>query len=182
MNRLQKKYQEEIVKKLQKEFKHDNVMAVTNIKKIVVNMGIHDEQHKDKAVENIKEQFKVITGQTPVVRPAKKAIAGFGIRQGEPVGLMVTLRGQYMWEFLDKLISIVLPRFKDFQGISRKAFDSAGNYSLGIDEQIVFPEIEYDTIDRIRSLQLTIVTTTNNTQESLRLLELLGMPFEKEEK
>ena len=131
-------------------------------------------------MDNIIDQFKIITGQKPNVTLARKAIAGFTLREGDPVGAMVTLRGLQMWEFLDKLVSITLPRVKDFQGVSRKAFDGRGNYNLGLEEQIVFPEINYDLINQIRGLQVTIVTSTKNDQESFRLLELLGMPFEKE--
>ncbi len=181
MNRLKQKYNEQILPALMKELNKPNVMAVPRVTKIVVNVGIgNKEANKTKALESMAEQLKVITGQKAKQTTAKQAIAGFGTRQGDPVGLTVTLRGERMWEFLDKLISIVLPRFKDFQGVSRKAFDSNGNYNLGMAEQISFPEIEYDTIDRVRGLQITIVTSTRVTQEAEKLLEKFGMPFEKE--
>ena len=132
-------------------------------------------------MDNVVEQFKVITGQKPNVSLARQSVAGFDLREGDPVGVMTTLRGKRMWEFLDKLISITLPRVKDFQGISRGAFDGQGNYSLGLEEQIVFPEIDYDNIDQVRGLQITIVTDTKENDQALKLLELLGMPFAKEE-
>ena len=180
MNRLKQKYLEQLLPVLKKELHATNNLAVARLKKIVVSAGVGSkEENKTKGIENMAEQLKVITGQKPKQTSAKQSIAGFNIRQGEPVGLMVTLRGERMWEFFDKLVSIVLPRFKDFQGISRKAFDSNGNYNLGIVEQIVFPEIEYDTIDRVRGLQVTIVTSTKDPHEAARLLELLGAPFEK---
>jgi len=181
MNRAKQKYNEQIVPALMKELGKPNVMAVPRITKIVVNVGIGSkEANKTKAFESMTEQLKVITGQHPKKTTAKQAIAGFGTRQGDAVGLTVTLRGERMWQFYDKLVSIVLPRFKDFQGVSRKAFDMNGNYNLGIKEQISFPEIEYDTIDRVRGLQITIVTSTRVTKEAEKLLEKLGMPFEKE--
>ncbi|OGJ37279.1 MAG: 50S ribosomal protein L5 [Candidatus Pacebacteria bacterium RIFOXYB1_FULL_39_46] len=184
MNRLKLKYQQEVLPKLQKEFKHDNAFAVAQIKKVVVNMGIAhpiDPKAREKVVENVVEQFKVITGQQPQVTKAAKAIAGFKLRAGDPLGVMVTLRGENMWELLDKLVSITLPRVKDFRGISLTAFDGQGNYSLGLEEQIVFPEINYDQIESIRSLQINIITSIKDDQEARRMLELLGFPFEKKE-
>jgi large subunit ribosomal protein L5 len=182
MNRLKQKYQQEVLEQLKKEFGHDNQFSVAKIEKIVVNMGITDQQNRDAAIESVVDQFKVITGLTPNVSRAKKAIAGFKSRVGDKLGVMVTLRNDYMWEFLDKLISLALPRVKDFQGVSRTAFDANGNYNLGIEEQIVFPEINYDKIQSVRGLQVTIVTTTKDNKEAFRLLELLGMPFAKESK
>lgn len=182
MNRLKQKYQQEVVPALQKEFKHPNTFSVPKISKVVVNMGITDQQSRDAIIANVVEQFKVITGMKPNVARAKKSIAGFKLRAGDPVGVMVSLRGDYMWEFLDKLVSLALPRVKDFQGVSRTAFDENGNYNLGIEEQIVFPEINYDQIQGVRGLQVTIVTNTKNNVEAFRLLELLGMPFAKESK
>jgi large subunit ribosomal protein L5 len=171
MNRLKQKYNEQILSALKKDLNATNDLAVPRLKKIVVSVGVGSkEANKAKALESAAEQLKVITGQKPKQTAAKQAIAGFNIRQGDPVGLMVTLRGERMWEFLDKLISIVLPRFKDFQGVPRKAFDTSGNYNLGIAEQIVFPEIEYDTIDRVRGLQVTIVPSTRKPQEAAKLL------------
>lgn len=184
MNRLQEKYQQKILPKLKKEFKHSSVMAVPQIKKVVINMGVtkpSEARARWKIMDNVVEQFKVITGQKPNVSLARQSVAGFDLREGDPVGVMTTLRGKRMWEFLDKLISITLPRVKDFQGISRGAFDGQGNYSLGLEEQIVFPEIDYDNIDQVRGLQITIVTDTKENDQALKLLELLGMPFAKEE-
>lgn len=184
MNRLKQKYQEEIVPQLIKEFGYNNTFQVAKIVKIVVNMGVvdpADPRARTKLMPTIVEQFRIITGQQPQVTLAKKSIANFKLREGDPMGVMVTLRGQFMWEFLDKLISTTLPRVKDFRGVSRKSFDGHGNYSLGIEEQIAFPEINYDTIDRIRGLQINIVTTNKSDKETFKLLELMGMPFEKED-
>lgn len=184
MNRLQKKYQHDVVPALRKEFKPESDLALPRLKKIVVNMGVSDPQEpraRKKVLENISEQFKIITGQKPQITLAKKSIANFKLREGDPLGLMVTLRHQNMWEFLDKLIATALPREKDFQGVSRTAFDGAGNYSLGISEQIVFPEIDYDKIERVRSMQVSIITTSKSDKQVYKLLELLGMPFAKEE-
>jgi large subunit ribosomal protein L5 len=180
MNRLKEKYQQEVLPALKKEFGHKTDFSVAKIKKIVVNMGITDQQSRDAIIASVVEQFKVITGMKPNVSRAKKAIAGFKTRVGDPMGVMVTLRGEYMWEFLDKFISLALPRVKDFQGVSRTAFDARGNYNLGIEEQIIFPEINYDKIQGVRSLQTTIVTDTKDNKEAFRMLELLGMPFAKE--
>ncbi len=179
MNRLKQKYQEKIVPALEKEFNVTNVFAVPKVKKIVINMGITDAQNREAAIKSVEEQFKVITGMKPNITRARKAIATFKTRVGDPLGVMVTLRGEYMWEFLDKLISLALPRVKDFQGISRTAFDQNGNYNLGIEEQIVFPEINYDNIQSIRGLQITIVTDTKDKEKAFKMLELLGMPFAK---
>jgi large subunit ribosomal protein L5 len=183
MNRLQEQYQSKVLPALQTEFKLNSTLAVPRVQKIVLNMGVTDPQDpraRKEVIANVVEQFKAITGQTPAVTKAKKAIAGFKLRQGDPLGVMVTLRGQRMWQFLDKLISISLPRVKDFQGVSRTAFDGQGNYNLGIEEQIVFPEIVYDQINSVRSLQVTIVMTGKQDKMSFRLLELMGMPFAKE--
>ncbi|MCC6711577.1 MAG: 50S ribosomal protein L5 [Candidatus Pacebacteria bacterium] len=184
MNRLKQKFQQEVVPALQKEFAHSNVFAVGKIQKVVINMGIKDPadpKARLKVIENVVDQFTVISGQKPQITKARKSVANFKLRAGDPLGVSVTLRGQRMWEFLDKLISIALPRVKDFRGISRTAFDGQGNYSLGIEEQIVFPEIEYDKIESIRSLQINFVTSTKNDKEAFRMLELMGLPFEKEE-
>lgn len=183
-NRLKEQFQNEVVPVLMKEFKIDNIFAVPKIQKIVVNMGVTkpvDPRERARAIENIITQFEVITGQKPQMTKARKSIAGFKLREGDPTGVMVTLRGNYMWEFLDKVISITLPRVKDFKGVSRKAFDGKGNYNLGISEQIVFPEINYDDIESVRGLQITVVTSTDENEKSFRILELLGMPFEKED-
>lgn len=170
---------------LKKEFNQSSVFAVPRIRKIVLNVGVTEPKEaraRWQKMDNIVEQFKIIAGQKPMVTTARQSIAGFTLREGDPVGAMVTLRGQRMWEFLDKLISITLPRVKDFQGVSRTAFDGNGNYSLGLEEQIVFPEIDYDKIDQVRGLQVVIVTDADENQPAFRLLELLGMPFKKEEK
>ncbi|MBU0576543.1 50S ribosomal protein L5 [Patescibacteria group bacterium] len=183
MNRLREKYQQKIAPMLQKELTLSSPMAVPQVKKVIVNMGVTqpaEPKARWQIMDSIIDQFKVITGQKPNINLARQSVAGFNLREGDPVGAMVTLRGQRMWEFLDKLINITLPRVKDFQGVSRDAFDGQGNYNLGLEEQIVFPEINYDNIDRVRGLQITIVTNTKENNKALRLLELLGMPFAKE--
>lgn len=183
MNRLKTRYQEEIVPILKKELGAVSVFQVPALKKVVVNFGVTDPadpRARAQAMENIKAQVALITGQAPQITKAKKAIANFKLRQGDPTGVMVTLRGEKMWEFVDKLISIVLPRVKDFRGVSNTAFDGKGNYSLGIEEQIIFPEIKYDEIERIRPLQINFVISGAENQQSHRLLQLLGMPFSKE--
>lgn len=161
-----------------------NVFQIPKVQKVVVNMGIADQPQNPRArmtiIDNVVEQFKIITGQAPQVTRARQSIAGFKLREGEPLGVMVTLRGEKMWQFLDKLISAALPRVKDFQGVPATAFDGNGNYSLGLEEQIVFPEIDYDKIESIRSLQVVIVTSTSNDDHARELIAALGMPFEKE--
>ncbi len=182
MNRLQQHYNDVVRPELQKKLDLKSVMAVPRLQKIVINTGITqpvDPRARKEVLNSVLEQFKVISGQQPQITRARKAIANFKLRQGDPMGVMVTLRGQYMWEFLDKLISVALPRVKDFQGISNTAFDGQGNYNLGLEEQIIFPEIEYDKIDAIRSLQVTLVTSTKNNEHAHELLVLLGMPFAK---
>ncbi|HCC84900.1 MAG TPA: 50S ribosomal protein L5 [Candidatus Pacebacteria bacterium] len=182
MNRLKQKYQTSAVQALKAEFKHANLFEVAKIQKITLNMGVADPQEpraREKVVESVVAQFAVIAGQKPQITRAKKAISNFKLRAGDPMGVMVTLRGELMWEFLDKLIFITLPRVKDFRGVSRTAFDGQGNYSLGLEEQIAFPEIDYDKIDKIRSLQVNITLKSQSQAESFRLLELLGMPFMK---
>ena len=184
MNRLKQKYQEEVLKTLMKEFSYKNPHQVMRIEKIVLNIGVtkpEDPHAREKIMPSIVKQFEDITGQHPQITKARKAVSNFKLRAGDPMGVMVTLRGNLMWEFLDRLISVVLPRVKDFRGVSRVAFDGQGNYSLGIEEQISFPEVEFDKIDRIRPLQVNFVTSSRNDKESYRLLELLGMPFKKEE-
>ena len=183
-NRLKEKFNTEIAPVIIKEFGLTNTFQVPKIEKVVVNMGVTtptEPRDRARAIENIVKQFEVIAGQKPQVTKARKSIAGFKLREGDPTGLMVTLRGNFMWEFLDKVISITLPRVKDFKGTSRTAFDGQGNYNLGISEQIVFPEINYDDIESIRGLQITVVISSKDDKQSFRILELLGMPFEKEE-
>ncbi len=181
MNRLKKRYQEEIVPVLKKELQVTSHFQIPALKKVVVNMGVSDPvdpRARKQALENIKAQIALITGQQPQVTLAKKAISNFKLRAGDPLGVMVTLRGERMWEFVDKLITIVLPRVKDFRGVSNTAFDGHGNYSLGIEEQIIFPQIQYDKIERIRSLQVNFVTNSKDKDAHL-MLKLLGMPFSK---
>lgn len=183
-NRLQTRYQTEILPALKKQFKLENDLAVPRIQKVIVNMGVTtpaEVRPRERALENIVEQFKVITGQKPQITLARKSIAGFKLREGDPVGVSVTLRGRYMWEFVDKLISITLPRVKDFRGVSRTSFDGQGNYSLGLEEQIVFPELSYDDLESIRGLQIVFVTSAPDNDQAFGLLEQIGMPFEKVE-
>jgi large subunit ribosomal protein L5 len=182
MNRLKQYINESVTPTLQKELGVKNAMAVPKVEKVVVNVGITEDQHQAEALKSMGEQLMAITGQKPKTCAARKSIAGFHLRAGDPIGLKVTLRGERMYQFMDKLISIVLPRVKDFQGIPTTAFDGRGNYSLGLDEQIVFPEINYDKIDRIRGLQIVFVTTAKDTKTTRRLLELVGMPFKKDQK
>lgn len=182
MNRLKQRYQQEIIASLKKELQLKNVFAVPKLRKVVVNMGVSDPadpRERKRALENIKAQIALITGQLPQVTTAKKAISNFKLRQGDPLGVMVTLRGERMWQFVDKLLTIVLPRVKDFRGVSRVAFDGHGNYSLGISEQIIFPEIKYDEIERVRSLQVNFITNSSD-KHAYALLAKLGMPFSKE--
>lgn len=184
MNRLKTKYQQEVLPALSKEFNLPNTFAPARILKVVVNMGVAepaDPRAREKLMPVIVKEFETITGQHPQITRARKAISNFKLRAGDPMGVMVTLRGEVMWEFLDRLISLVLPRVKDFRGVSRTAFDGQGNYSLGVEEQISFPEIEFDQIDKIRPLQVNIITSTDDDAQAFRLLELLGMPFAKEE-
>lgn len=173
-------YNEKIVPELLKELKLTNKMAVPRLVKIVVNMGVKDPQDpkaRKTVLENVATQFAAITGQKANITKAKKSISTFKLRAGDPLGVVVTLRGQRMWTFFQKLVAVALPRVKDLRGISRTAFDGHGNYSLGLEEQIIFPEINYDTIDRVRSLQIVFVTSASTDASALRLLELLGMPF-----
>lgn len=182
MNRLKQRYQQEIIASLKKELQLENVFAVPKLRKVVVNMGVSDPtdpRERKRALENIKAQIALITGQLPQVTTAKKAISNFKLRQGDLLGVMVTLRGERMWQFVDKLLTIVLPRVKDFRGVSRVAFDGHGNYSLGISEQIIFPEIKYDEIERVRSLQVNFITNSSD-KHAYALLAKLGMPFSKE--
>ncbi len=179
MNRLRQKYQQVIRKTLAKELHIDNILATPRLTKLVINVGVTDDQHRDQAVENVASQVGQITGQMPSIRRARKAIAGFKLREGDPVGVSATLRGERMYEFLDKLISVVLPRVKDFQGLSTTSFDAQGNYNFGLTEQIIFPEINYDKIDKVRGLQITLVTSSDNRQHAQALLTHLGIPFAK---
>ncbi|CCI30704.1 50S ribosomal protein L5 [Microcystis aeruginosa NIES-1211] len=175
--RLKTTYQETIVPKLKEQFGYTNVHQVPKVIKITVNRGLGEASQNAKALESSKEELSTITGQQPVVTRAKKAIAGFKIREGMPVGVMVTLRGDRMYAFLDRLINLALPRIRDFRGISGNSFDGRGNYSLGIREQLIFPEIEYDKIDQIRGMDISIITTAKNDEEGRALLKEMGMPF-----
>lgn len=175
--RMREKYRTEVVDGLKREFLYANPMQVPTVSKIVINMGLGEAVANPKALDAATRDLSIIAGQKPVVTKAKKSVAAFKIRTGMSIGAMVTLRGERMWEFLDRLISIALPRIRDFQGISGKAFDGRGNYTLGLREQLVFPEIDYDTIDRLRGLEISIVTTARTDEEGRRLLQLLGMPF-----
>lgn len=175
--RARARYLENVVPAMQKEFGFENVMRVPALKKIVVNVGLGEAITDAKALDSTIEDVSLITGQRPVVTKAKKSIANFKVREGMPIGVMVTIRSNLMYEFYDRLISTALPRIRDFRGVSSKAFDGRGNYSLGLTEQIVFPEIDYDKVHRIRGLQVSIVTTARNDVEGRRLLELMGMPY-----
>ncbi|HEY8490387.1 MAG TPA: 50S ribosomal protein L5 [Dehalococcoidia bacterium] len=177
--RLRERYQNEAVPALMQEFGYGNVMQVPRLEKVVINVGLGEALQNAKALDSASADIAAITGQRPVITRAKRAISNFKVRAGNPIGVMVTVRGERMYEFLDRLINIALPRIRDFNGAPRDAFDGRGNYSLGIREQIIFPEIDYDKIDRIRGLQVTIVTTAETDEEAKRLLELLGMPFSR---
>ncbi len=177
MPRLLDHYQKEIVPKLKEKFGYRNVMQVPRITKVVVNMGLGDAIENIKVIDSAADEIGVITGQRPVVTKARKSIANFKLREGVPIGVMVTLRRDQMYFFLDKLMAIALPRVRDFRGVSPKGFDGRGNYTLGVKEQIIFPEVNYDKIDKIRGMNITIVTTAKTDEEGLELLRLLGMPF-----
>ncbi len=177
MNRLKDKYAKEVVPTLRKEFGYKNLMAVPKIDKVVVNMGLGEATQNAKVVDVGADELGKITGQRAVVRRATKSIAQFKLRQGMPVGAMVTLRGERMWEFLDRLIGTALPRVRDFRGISPKGFDGRGNYTLGLRDQLIFPEIDYLKVDKARGMNVSVVTTARTDQEARRLLQLIGMPF-----
>lgn len=174
---LKNLYLEKIVPKLMEDFKYTNIHQVPKVLKVTVNRGLGEASQNAKALDSSLRELSTITGQKPVVTRAKKAIAGFKIRQGMPVGVMVTLRSDRMYAFLDRLINLALPRIRDFRGVSPKSFDGRGNYSLGLREQLIFPEIEYDSIDQIRGMDISIVTTANNDSEGRALLKEMGMPF-----
>ncbi|KST66230.1 50S ribosomal protein L5 [Mastigocoleus testarum] len=174
---LKKKYEENIVPKLIKQFEYTNIHQAPKVIKVTINRGLGEASQNAKALEASLSEIAVITGQKPVVTRAKKAIAGFKIRQGMPVGVMVTLRGDRMYSFLERLINLALPRIRDFRGISPKSFDGRGNYTLGVREQLIFPEVEYDSIDQIRGMDISIITTAKNDEEGRALLKEMGMPF-----
>lgn len=179
MSRLQEKYKAEVIPSMKEKFGYKNAHQVPKITKIVVNTGAGEAVQNVKVLDTIAEYMAQITGQSPVQRKAKKSIAGFKLREGHPIGVMVTLRRQRMYEFLERLVATALPRVRDFKGISPKAFDGRGNYSLGIKEQLVFPEIDYDKIDRVRGMNITIVTTAETDEEARALLAEMGLPFRK---
>jgi len=175
--RLKEKYQKEVVPALQKEFGYKNVMAVPKIDKVVVNMGLGEATANAKLIDTGADELARITGQKPVTRRAKKSIAAFKVRKGMPIATMVTLRGERMWEFLDRLLSIALPRVRDFKGVSPKGFDGRGNYTLGLRDQLLFPEIDYMKVDKARGMNVSVVTTARTDEEGRKLLQFIGMPF-----
>ena len=177
MSQLKKYYEETVVPQLIETYQYKNIMQVPKVDKVVLNMGLGEAIHNIKILDSAVEELRTIAGQRPVITRAKKSIAAFKLREGMPIGCMVTLRRQKMFDFLYKLINVALPRVRDFRGISGKAFDGRGNYTFGIKEQIIFPEIEYDKIDKIKGLNITIATTANTNEEGKELLKLLGMPF-----
>jgi len=179
MARLKEKYNTEIVPQLMKKFSYSSVMQVPRLEKVVINMGLGEAIQNVKLLESAQKEIGDITGQKPVVTKARKAIANFKLRQGMPIGCKVTLRRERMFEFLDRLLNLALPRIRDFKGVSAKAFDGRGNYALGIREQIIFPEIEYDKIDKIKGMNIVINTSARTDEEARALLEMMGMPFEK---
>ncbi len=180
MNRMKERYQTELVPALKESLSLDNIMQVPQIKKVVVNIGMGEALDNPKALDAAVGDLMLITGQKPVITKARVSIAAFKLREGRAIGAKVTLCGEKMWSFLDRLLNIVLPRVRDFRGVSRDAFDGRGNYTLGLREQLIFPEIEYDKIDKIRGMEITIVTSARNDEQAAQLLEMLGMPFRKD--
>lgn len=179
MARLEDRYKNEITKELMTKFGYTSVMQVPKIEKIVVNMGVGDAVQNSKNLDNAVAELTLITGQKPVITKAKKSIASYRLREGMAIGTKVTLRGERMYEFLDKLITVALPRVRDFHGVSKKAFDGRGNYALGVKEQLIFPEIDYDKVNKVRGMDIVIVTTSKTDEEARQLLTLCGMPFAK---
>ena len=177
MSRLRERYEKDVIPALNKEFGYGNVMAIPRITKIVVNMGLGEATQNAKIVDTGADEVGRITGQKPVITRAKKSIAQFKVRKGMPIGTMVTLRGDRMWEFLDRLISVALPRVRDFRGVSPRGFDGRGNYTLGLKDQLLFPEIDYMKVDKARGMNISVVTTAKTDEESRKLLQLLGVPF-----
>ena len=177
MSRLRNRYEKEVAPALKKEFGYTNVMAIPKIEKVVVNMGLGEATQNAKIVDTGVDELARVTGQKPVVTRAKKSIAQFKVRKGMPIGAMVTLRGERMWEFLDRLIAVALPRVRDFRGVSPRGFDGRGNYTLGLRDQLLFPEIDYMKVDKARGMNISVVTTAKTDEESRKLLQLLGMPF-----
>ena len=179
MNSLKERYTKEIVPSLMEKFEYSSIMQAPKIDKIVINMGVGDAVSNTKNLDKAVEELTLISGQKPVITLAKKSIAAFRLREGMPIGTKVTLRGERMYDFLDKLVTVSLPRVRDFRGISKKSFDGRGNYTLGIKEQLIFPEVDYDRVDKVRGMDIVIVTTANTDEESRELLTQLGMPFQK---
>ena len=180
MHRIQERYRNEVVPQLMREFSFRNVMEVPLIKKVVVNIGVGSETLTDnKALDAAVGDLTLIAGQKPVIAKARKSISNFKLREGKAIGVKVTLRGERMWSFLDRLMNVALPRVRDFRGVSPEAFDGRGNYTLGLREQLVFPEIEYDKVDKLRGMEVTVVTSARTDEQGWRLLQLLGMPFSK---
>lgn len=179
MARLEDKFKSEITKELMTKFEYSSVMQVPKIEKIVINMGVGDAVQNSKALDNAVAELALISGQKPLITRAKKSIATYRLREGMPIGAKVTLRGERMYEFFDKLVTVALPRVRDFHGVSKKAFDGRGNYTLGVKEQLIFPEIDYDRVDKVRGMDIVIVTTANTDEEAKELLTQLGMPFQK---
>ena len=177
MSRLKERYSNDVVPALKKEFGYKNVMAIPKIEKVVVNMGLGEATSNAKLIDVGADEIARITGQKPVTRRSKKSIAAFKVRKGQPIGTMVTLRGERMWEFLDRLMTIALPRVRDFKGVSPKGFDGRGNYTLGLKDQLLFPEIDYMKVDKARGMNVSVVTTARTDQEARKLLQLIGMPF-----
>jgi large subunit ribosomal protein L5 len=177
MSRLRERYEQDVVPALRKEFGYSNVMAIPKIQKVVVNMGLGEATQNAKIVDTGADELARVTGQKPVVTRAKKSIAQFKVRKGMPIGTMVTLRGPRMWDFLDRLMAVALPRVRDFRGVSPKGFDGRGNYTLGLKDQLLFPEIDYMKVDKARGMNISVVTTASTDEESRKLLQLLGMPF-----
>ncbi len=180
MNRMQERYQQEVVPALQNAFNYRNVMEIPKIQKVVVNIGLGEAMGNSKALDAAITDMTTITGQKPIQTKARKSIANFKLREGVIIGVKVTLRGDRMWFFLDRLMNIGLPRVRDFRGVSADAFDGRGNYTLGLKDQLIFPEIEYDKIDKLRGMEITIVTTARNDEHARAMLRFLGMPFRKE--
>jgi len=179
MNRLKEKYVNEIVPSMMEKFEYKSIMQAPKVDKIVINMGVGDAVSNTKNLDKAVEELTLIAGQKPVITLAKKSIAAFRLREGMPIGTKVTLRGERMYDFLDKLVTVSLPRVRDFRGISKKSFDGRGNYTLGVKEQLIFPEVDYDRVDKVRGMDIVIVTTANTDEESRELLTQLGMPFHK---
>ena len=179
MNRLRQKYENEVKNQMVEKFGYRSVMQIPTIDKIVINMGIGDAVSNSKVLDEAVAELALITGQKPVITRAKKSIAGFRLREGMPIGCKVTLRGERMYDFLDKLVSISLPRVRDFRGVSKKSFDGRGNYTLGVKEQLIFPEIDFDKVNKVRGMDIVVVTTANTDEEARELLTQLGMPFQK---